>query len=121
MRPIRNAGITTVYHAISFAGGEWGVRDPRIADAVVREVRGFRGLVDHKVHARYEVTDDGSEEPVASLLRDKQVELLSFMDHSPGQGQFAELAAYVAYMTRTYHVSEAEAVAIGSSKIVRSG
>ncbi len=112
-----NAGITTVYHAISFAGGEWGVRDPRIAEAVVREVRGFRGLVDHKVHARYEVTDDGSEEPVASLLRDKQVELLSFMDHSPGQGQFAELAAYVAYMTRTYHVSEAEAVAIGSSKI----
>ena len=112
-----NAGITTVYHAISFAGGEWGVRDPRIAAAVVREVRGFRGLVDHKVHARYEVTDDGSEEPVAALLRDRQVELLSFMDHSPGQGQFAELSAYVAYMTRTYHVAEAEAVAIGSGKI----
>jgi alpha-D-ribose 1-methylphosphonate 5-triphosphate diphosphatase len=112
-----NAGITTVYHAISFAGGEWGVRDPRIAEAVVREVRGFAGLVDHKVHARFEVTDDGSEAPLADLLADGQCDLLSFMDHSPGQGQFSELAAYVAYMTRTYHVSEAEAVAIGTAKI----
>ncbi len=112
-----NAGITTIYHAISFAGGEWGVRDPRVADAVVREVRGFRGLVDHKVHARFEVTDDGSEEPVAGLLRDRQIELLSFMDHSPGQGQFSDLAAYVGYMTRTYHVSEDEAKHIGAGKI----
>lgn len=112
-----NAGITTIYHAISFAGGEWGVRDPRVADAVVREVRGFRGLVDHKVHARFEVTDDGSEEPVAGLLRDRQVDLLSFMDHSPGQGQFGDLAAYVGYMTRTYHVSEAEAMRIGAGKV----
>ncbi len=112
-----NAGITTVYHAISFAGGEWGVRDPQVASAVVREVRGFRGLVDHKVHARFEVTDGGSEEPLAALLRDGQVELLSFMDHSPGQGQFGDLAAYVGYMTRTYHVSEGEAVAIGTAKV----
>lgn len=112
-----HAGITTVYHAISFAGGEWGVRDPRIAAAVVRKVRGFRGLVEHKVHARFEVTDDGSEAPLAGLLADGQVDLLSFMDHSPGQGQFGDLAAYVSYMTRTYHVSEAEAVAIGTGKV----
>jgi alpha-D-ribose 1-methylphosphonate 5-triphosphate diphosphatase len=112
-----NAGITTVYHAISFASREWGVRDPRIATAVVREVREFRGLIEHKVHARFEVTDDGSEEPLSELLREGQLELLSFMDHSPGQGQFGDLAAYVTYMTRTYHVSEAEAVAIGSVKV----
>lgn len=112
-----NAGITTIYHAISFAGGEWGVRDPRIAESVVREVCEFAGLVDHRVHARFEVTDDGSEAPLAALLRDGRCDLLSFMDHSPGQGQFGELAAYVTYMTRTYHVSEAEAVAIGTSKV----
>lgn len=112
-----NAGITTVYHAVSFAGAEWGVRDPQVAAAVVRTVRAFTGLIDHKVHARYEVTDDGSEEPLARLLDDGSLDLLSFMDHSPGQGQFAELAAYVAYMTRTYHVSEAEATAIGSGKV----
>jgi alpha-D-ribose 1-methylphosphonate 5-triphosphate diphosphatase len=112
-----HAGITSVFHAISFAGGEWGVRDPRVASAVVREVRDFRGLVEHKVHARFEVTDDGSEEPLTELLRDGQVDLLSFMDHSPGQGQFGDLAAYVAYMTRTYHVSESEAMRIGSGKV----
>ena len=113
-----NAGITTIFHAISFAGGEWGVRDPAIAGAVVREVRGFRGLVDHKVHARFEVTDEGSEAPLTALLDEAQVDLLSFMDHSPGQGQFGDLAAYVAYMTRTYHVDEAAAVAIGAGKVL---
>lgn len=112
-----NAGITTVYHAISFAGGEWGVRDPQVASAVVRQVRAFRGLVEHRVHARFEVTDDGSMEPLCSLLDEGAIELLSFMDHSPGQGQFSELAAYVAYMTRTYHVSEAEATRIGAAKV----
>jgi alpha-D-ribose 1-methylphosphonate 5-triphosphate diphosphatase len=112
-----NAGITTVYHAISFAGGEWGVRDPQVASAVVRQVRAFRGLVEHRVHARFEVTDDGSMEPLCALLDEGAIELLSFMDHSPGQGQFSELAAYVAYMTRTYHVSEAEAARIGAAKV----
>lgn len=112
-----NAGITTVYHAISFAGGEWGVRDPQVASAVVREVRSFRGLIEHRVHARFEVTDDGSMEPLAALLAEGVVDLLSFMDHSPGQGQFSELAAYVAYMTRTYHVSEPEATRIGAGKV----
>lgn len=110
-------GITTVYHAVSFAGGEWGVRDPRVAGDVVRAVRAFRGLVDHRVHARYEVTDAGGEEPVGELIRDRQCDLISFMDHSPGQGQFRDMAAYVAYMVRTYHVSEAESLRFGEGKV----
>ncbi len=112
-----HAGITTVYHAISFAGGEWGVRDCRVAAEVVRTVRGFSGLVEHRVHARYEITDAGGEAPVAELIADGQTELVSFMDHSPGQGQFADMGAYVAYMTRTYHTSEAESIRIGESKV----
>lgn len=112
-----HAGITTVYHAVSFAGGEWGVRDPRIAGAVAQTVRGFRGLVDHRVHLRYEVTDGGGEEAVTATMLAGAADLLSFMDHSPGQGQFRDLAAYVAYMTRTYHTSEAEAVRFGEGKV----
>lgn len=103
------AGITTVYHAVSFATGEWGVRDPAIAARLVAEIRAFRGLVEHRVHARCEVTDALGERTLAEVLERGHCDLLSFMDHSPGQGQFRELAAYIAYMTRTYHVSEAEA------------
>ncbi|MCS6969588.1 MAG: alpha-D-ribose 1-methylphosphonate 5-triphosphate diphosphatase [Planctomycetota bacterium] len=103
------AGITTVYHAVSFATGEWGVRDPEIAAALVRQIRAFSGCVEHRVHVRCEVTDAVGEGTVRRVLEDGLCDLLSFMDHSPGQGQFRDLAAYVAYMTRTYHVSEAEA------------
>lgn len=112
-----HAGITTIYHAVSFAGGEWGVRDPRIAAAVAQAVRGFCGLVDHKTHLRYEVTDGGGEEAVTTAMLAGAADLLSFMDHSPGQGQFRDIAAYVGYMTRTYHTSEADAIRFGESKV----
>ncbi len=112
-----NAGITTVYHAVSFAGGEWGVRDNRTAAKVVEAVRAFRGLVDHRVHARYEITDPEAGPAVEALIQAGVCDLVSFMDHSPGQGQFRDLAAYVAYMVRTYHTSEAEAIRLGEAKV----
>ena len=112
-----HAGITTVYHAVSFAGGEWGVRDARVAGDVVREIRRFRGHIEHRVHARYEVTDPSGEEHIDALIRAGACDLVSFMDHSPGQGQFRDLAAYVAYMVRTYHTTEAEAARLGEDKV----
>ena len=111
-----HAGITSVFHAISFAGGEFGVRDPAVAAKLSRTVAAYPGLVDHFLHARYEITDSGGEEPLLRLLDDDIVDLLSFMDHSPGQGQFRDMAAYVAYMMRTYHIPAAEAERIGSLK-----
>ena len=49
------AGITTPYHALSFANSEWGVRNNETAAQVVRGVRAFRphSLVDNRVHCRY--------------------------------------------------------------------
>lgn len=96
------AGITTPFHAISFAHDEFGVRDPALATTLARELRTVRGLVDNRVHCRYEITDAVSHAPLLALVETGAMDLLSLMDHTPGQGQFKTLEAYERYMVGTY-------------------
>lgn len=113
------AGITTVYHALSFAHDELGVRNVDMAADVARAVHAFRphALVDNRVHARYEVTDPTGFRPLAALISDGSLELLSFMDHSPGQGQFKTMEAYRDYVVRTYHRTPEDAERMAREKI----
>jgi len=113
------AGITTVYHALSFAHDELGVRNVDMAAELARAVHAFRpsGLVDNRVHARYEITDPTGFRVLASLIAGGDLELISFMDHSPGQGQFKTLEAYRDYVVRTYHRSPEDAERMALEKI----
>lgn len=98
------AGITTVYHAVSFAHEELGVRNNQFAAEIARAVHEWRphGLVDNRVHCRYEITDETGLPILLKLLADDSMHLISMMDHTPGQGQFKDMAAYRNYLTNTY-------------------
>lgn len=111
------AGITTPFHAISFAHDEFGVRDPAIAAQTVRALRAHRGMVDNKVHCRYEITDPVSHQPLVELVRERGMDLLSLMDHTPGQGQFKSMDAYEQYMVGAYRVSAAQAQVMAQAKV----
>lgn len=110
-RRMAAAGVTTAFHGLSFAEGELGVRDVAFAETLARDLHAFRGAVDHRAHIRYEVTDAGSEARVARLIGEGVAALLSFMDHTPGQGQFKNAAAYGAYLSRVY-AQEADEIAV---------
>ncbi|SOZ64294.1 C-P (carbon-phosphorous) lyase component; membrane associated; metallo-dependent hydrolase domain [Cupriavidus taiwanensis] len=101
------AGITTPYHALSFAGNQFGVRNVDTAATVVRTIAAYRqhSLVDNRIHCRYEVTDAGAVPVLEALMADGVVDLLSVMDHSPGQGQFKTMDAYLAYMMGNHGMS----------------
>ena len=111
------AGITTPFHALSFANDELGMRNNATAAAVCRAVKQHRGLVDHRVHCRYEITDVEGLDPLLGLIEDGTMDLLSIMDHTPGQGQFRTLDAYEHYVMGAYQVSRAEARALADAKI----
>lgn len=102
------AGITTVYHALSFANEELGVRNNAFAAEIARSVHAWQphALVDNRVHCRYEVTDETGLPVLLELLENNEMHLLSLMDHTPGQGQFKDMAAYRQYINRTYKISE---------------
>lgn len=108
------AGITTVFHALSFANHELGVRNNAFAAEIARAVSAWQqhALVDNRVHARYEVTDETAPPLLTELLRGGHAHLRSFMDHSPGQGQFRDVTAFRSYLANSYKTTEAELDAI---------
>lgn len=113
------AGITTPYHALSFAHGDLGLRNVDVAAQIAGALRSFRptGLVDGRLHCRYEVADPSGYPVLAGLLEEGGVDLLSFMDHTPGQGQFKDLGAYRDYLVRTYATPPAEAERLAAQKL----
>lgn len=102
------AGITTIFHALSFANEELGVRNNDFASDIVKSVNQLNQstLVDNLVHCRYEVTDENAVVILQELIQSTEMNLLSLMDHTPGQGQFKDLAAYRNYLTRTYKTND---------------
>ncbi|MEX3856809.1 alpha-D-ribose 1-methylphosphonate 5-triphosphate diphosphatase [Paraburkholderia sp. BR10923] len=104
-----SAGITTVFHALSFANREFGVRNNETAAELGRSIHAWQAhaLIDNRFHARFEVTD-GTAPPVLSSLMDEGViDLISFMDHSPGQGQFRDVESFRKYLANAYKADDA--------------
>ncbi len=104
------AGITTVFHALSFANHELGVRNNAFAADIARAIGDWQAhaLIDNRVHVRYEVTDETAPPVLSALLKDGHAHMISFMDHSPGQGQFRDVEAYRAYLAKTYKTDTAQ-------------
>lgn len=112
-------GITTMFHSFSFAGAEFGIRNDQEAarsiECIVRMAK-QRFLIRNKIHLRYEITNINGAATVRRLLKDGFVDLLSVMDHTPGQGQFKTLESYQNYLQKTYHLHLSDADKILSMK-----
>ncbi len=117
------AGITTVYHAIAFANDELGVRNNDFAASIARAVHAWapHGLIDNRVHCRYEITDESGLPVLLDLIANDDMHLLSLMDHTPGQGQFKDMAAYRDYLARSYKKTDAELDVIIDKKLGAAG
>jgi alpha-D-ribose 1-methylphosphonate 5-triphosphate diphosphatase len=113
------AGVTTIYHSLSFANHELGVRNNTFAAELARAVHAWQkyALVDNRVHARYEVTDETAVPVLTDLLVHGDAHLISFMDHTPGQGQFKSVEAYRNFLGKTYKKSDEEFDAMLQQKL----
>jgi alpha-D-ribose 1-methylphosphonate 5-triphosphate diphosphatase len=112
------AGITTPFHAISFAHGELGVRNNDLAAEIVQTIHAYQpyALVDNHVHCRYEITDPTGLSILLRLLNENYIHLVSLMDHTPGQGQFKDLQAYKNYISGIYKKTSAEVDVLANNK-----
>lgn len=113
------AGITTIYHALSFAHDELGVRNNNFAADIARAVHQWQphALIDNRVHCRYEITDETGLPVLKQLLAENAMHLISMMDHTPGQGQFKDMAAYHSYLSRNYKKTADEVEVILERKL----
>lgn len=93
-------GITTAYAAISFA---WHKDDSTRSEGKARQIMTTVNeqrphlLADHFVHARFEITNPDAGLVLEELLDRNHVHLISIMDHTPGQGQYRDIEAYIQF------------------------
>ena len=95
-------GITTAFAAISFAWSQNDLRSQDKAQEIIHAINRQRAnlLIDMRVHARFEITNPDTAAVVKPLLESHLIDLVSIMDHTPGQGQYGNIDRYVEFMTR---------------------
>lgn len=110
---LASCGITTAYAALSFIGASTtsGVlRSEEHTSAIIETIAGLGSdlLVDHRIHARFEVTFTRAAGLLQRLIDDGKVHMISLMDHTPGQGQYRDVELYIARLARERRMSIAE-------------
>ncbi len=109
-RRLAGCGITTEFHAISLDDHEFGTRAVSFAQTLSQAIHDNlpHSLVRHEVHARLELTSQNGFETIQHMIQNREVRLVSLMDHSPGQGQYKSEDAFRGYVKRTVNMSDAE-------------
>ncbi|MEY3092729.1 MAG: hypothetical protein RIU67_1512 [Actinomycetota bacterium] len=114
---VRAAGITTMFHGIGFEDDEKYHRSIQLANEWSDELESYqasgKSLVDHRVLYRLDARDPyGFDALVDRLPRrwdDGALPLVSFEDHTPGQGQYTDRTAFERYIVGTQQLTEEEA------------
>ncbi|MEO1239596.1 MAG: alpha-D-ribose 1-methylphosphonate 5-triphosphate diphosphatase [Pseudomonadota bacterium] len=94
------AGVTTAYAGVSFSrtatDGERRSFEhtSAIISALKDNIQDLR--VDHRIHARFDMTYTAAIDALDGLLTSGAIDLVSVMDHTPGQGQYRNVETLVA-------------------------
>ena len=92
-------GVTTIYHSMSMMGDESPNRvrqNEAVLDSVetIRRLRSQKSRIRHKIHVRFEITNLAAVPIIEEMIRNRKIEQLSFMDHTPGQGQYRNIEVH---------------------------
>ncbi|MFA6154469.1 alpha-D-ribose 1-methylphosphonate 5-triphosphate diphosphatase [Mesorhizobium sp.] len=121
-KKLASCGVTTAYAALSFIGASVtsGVlRSEEHTSAIIETIAELKDdlLVDHRIHARFEVTFAPAVGMLQRLMDAGKLHLISLMDHTPGQGQYRDVELYIARIARERGMSVAEASEIVGRRI----
>lgn len=106
-------GITTMFHSVSIweGVGASSMRRPelvrQLADIIEKSHTQLH-LIHHRFHMRFEIDNQKQFPLMLDYLRQKRVHLISFMDHTPGQGQYRNIEVYKSYVRNARSMSEEE-------------
>jgi alpha-D-ribose 1-methylphosphonate 5-triphosphate diphosphatase len=108
-----SAGITTVFDAVrvgslkdrSKSSEQFGYARP-----VATEIRRLAGAgvlrIDHRLHIRAEVCSQTALDDLDQFSADDRVDIVSIMDHTPGQRQFTDIPQYRRYYQGRYGLDD---------------
>lgn len=109
-RELLTHGITTMFHSLSM------YKTKQLDHKPIRQQDNVRKLIDiiagthtqkhlirHRFHARFEMDNVESVDELKSYIKEDKIDLLSFMDHTPGQGQYRDIEGYKQMMKQYGH------------------
>lgn len=106
------AGITTVFDALSIGdikpGSQRMQQLPMMLEAIASAAEAGDLRAEHRLHLRCEVCHPDVLSLFRDLVEHPLVQLVSVMDHSPGQRQFALESKYREYYKGKYHINDEE-------------
>jgi len=106
------AGITTVFDALAIGDvnpkGDRMRQLPIMQQAITQAQDQGHTRAEHRLHLRCELSHEKTLDLFAELVDSPLVQLVSVMDHSPGQRQFVKMEKYREYYQGKYHLSDAE-------------
>ncbi len=94
-------GITTIYHSFSLYKDKLlGKSHLRTKESVlemaelIADIQSRSHLIHHRFHLRLEIDNIAAFDIAKEMIHRKLVHEISFMDHTPGQGQYRNLEVY---------------------------
>ena len=121
---IVSAGITTVFDALAIGDvnprGKRMQQLPAMLEAIAQAAADGHTRAEHRLHLRCELCHPDTLTVFRDLVEHPLVQLVSVMDHSPGQRQFAKEEKYREYYMGKYHLSEAEMDAFIQEQVANS-
>lgn len=106
-------GITTMFHSVSIWEGVGAsvMRKPehvkKLAD-IIEKSHSQLHLIHHRFHMRFEIDNLAQFPLMMEYLKENRVHLISFMDHTPGQGQYRNIEIYKNYVRSKKNMAEEE-------------
>lgn len=123
-RILMTHGITTIFHSLSYYGDDKyshkAIRNPENVQKCVNAINDShqsQHLIRHRLHARFEIDCLDQLPVLIENIKDDKVHLLSFMDHTPGQGQYRNLEIYKQIMRGYRNMTDQEADTLIESQI----
>ena len=107
-RELMAQGITTIYHSISIAESTVcnNKRTLKLDNMfnLCDQINDYNKdlLINHKFHARFELNSINAFEPLYVALCNGRISELSFMDHTPGQGQYRNINVFKKVIQQQY-------------------
>ncbi|GKU76071.1 alpha-D-ribose 1-methylphosphonate 5-triphosphate diphosphatase [Paenibacillus sp. L3-i20] len=100
-------GITTMYHSLSLGVG-LSLRGDHLLTKMIELIHHYnrkRAIIRNRVHLRFEVSHHAGVPILKRFLDEGKIHYLSYMDHSPGQGQYRETGSFEKYVMKNQGVS----------------
>ncbi|MFG1317961.1 alpha-D-ribose 1-methylphosphonate 5-triphosphate diphosphatase [Xanthobacter autotrophicus] len=118
---IAASGITTVFDSLRVWPDKKAVGMDGDAPVLIRALKEARAAgvlrADHLIHLRCEVPTDTVVEDAAAILDTTDVHLISLMDHTPGQRQFASVDQFRSYYMKKSGITAEEMDVIVATRL----